>query len=25
LNFSSETELISALKHVADWITVKVQ
>lgn len=25
LNFSSETELVSALKHVAGWITVKVQ
>lgn len=25
LNFSSEAELISALKGVADWITVKVQ
>lgn len=25
LNFSSEAELISALKRVADWITVRVQ
>lgn len=25
LNFSSEAELVSALKHVAGWITVKVQ
>ena len=25
LNFSSETELVSALKHVAGWITIKVQ